>query len=100
MRFGEVSEREPEWDTASLNLMLAYQRILADIGTHGQPMSEATDPRSDPNRPGGWHYEANKAPKKDFAAQSIDHAREAFHKKYPDADRAGDLWHARRVEDE
>jgi hypothetical protein len=94
-----MTEREPEWDRPQLDMMLAYERVMADMGPHGHPMSEATDPQANPSVAGGWHYEANKAPKKDYAAQAIDRAREAFYAQYKDADRSGDVWYATRVDD-
>lgn len=94
-----VTEREPEWDRSQLDMMLAYERVMADMGPHGHPMSEATHPDADPAKWGGWHYEANKTPKTDYAARAIDLAREKYYAVHKDVDRAGDVWYATRVDD-
>lgn len=55
-----VEYREPEWDAEQRALMLAYERYMSDIGPHGQPMSEATDPRANPlDYDGGYVYVAD-----------------------------------------
>jgi hypothetical protein len=95
---GSVSEREPEWSRDELDMMLAYERVMADMGPHGHPMSEATDPQANPAAEGGWVYKANSYPKTDYAARAIDRARDAYYKANPDVDRAGDVWYAKRVD--
>ena len=52
-----VEHREPEFDDEQVAWMLAYARHSSDIGAHGQLISEATDPRADPNDyEGGYRY--------------------------------------------
>ena len=98
---GSTTTREPEFDTEQVALLLAHARAEADIGSHGQPMSEATSPDADRSRPGGWHYTGNKAPLMDFAAQSLAQRQEAYYKNLPDGtSRAGHLWQTYRVDDE
>lgn len=93
-----VTTVEPEWDVEQRSLLLASVRLEADIGPHGQPMSEATSPDADPARPGGWSYRANKLPIIDRAARELDHARADYEKRYPNADTAGHVWRVERVE--
>jgi hypothetical protein len=68
-----------------------------DIGSHGQPMSEATDPMASPDISGGWKYEPV-GPVVDFAQQRLDRAKSAYEKNYPDADTSGHVWRVRRVD--
>lgn len=90
--------REPEFDLEQLALSLAVERLDADLGPHGHPMSEASSSDADPSKPGGYRYMANEAPRIDYAAQALERAQEAFYKKWPDAERAGHLWHVRRID--
>lgn len=75
--------------------MLALQAIEADLGPHGIPMSEATDPRNE------YEFETNPAPLIDFAARSIGQTSRAYYDKY-DAnkqkpmDRSGHIWRTRK----
>jgi len=100
---GVVTYREPEFDRAQVDLLLAHQRHRNDIGPHGQPMSEATDPQANPAVEGGWHYEATANGVMDYAELSIAEARDAYFKKYgerlTDAQKSAIQWRARRVDD-
>ena len=96
---GSVTTREPEFSRDHLDLLLAHERLEADRGSHGQPMSEATDPSGDPAKKGGWRYEANRLPRVDFAAKALADQQDAFYKKWPKASRNGHLWYVKRVDD-
>jgi hypothetical protein len=96
---GSVTEREPEWSRPQLDMMLAYEQVQADLGSHGHSMAEATDARANPSVAGGWHYEANSIPKKDYASMAIERAKDAYYSRYKDVDRSGDIWYAKRVDD-
>jgi hypothetical protein len=75
---GSVTIRESEWDDDQRALMLAHLELEADIGPHGQPMSEATSPLANPSDPKrAWVYEG-RGPVVDYAAQAIDKKREAY----------------------
>lgn len=95
---GSTTTREPEFDRDQLALLLAHQRAEADRGSHGQPMSEATNPLADPAVEGGWRYVANKKPRMDWAAKAREDAKDAFYAQHPDANRNGHLWYVRRVD--
>lgn len=96
---GSTVTREPEFTREQVELLLAFERAEDDRGPHGQPMSEATAQAADLDRPGGWHYRGNKAPRIDHAAKAVGVAQEAYYKRYPDAPRHGHLWYATRVDD-
>jgi hypothetical protein len=95
---GTVTEAEPEFDAEQLALLISYEDILADRGSHGLPLSETTDPQADPAKWGGWRYEANKSPRIDYAGQAIAKAQDAYYKAHPDEPRGGHGWYARRVD--
>lgn len=96
---GSVRHREPEFDDRDRALLLAHHRAAGDMGPHGQPMSEATSPEADPARPGGWRYEANTAPRMDWAAKAVGDRQDAYYKNRPEGEsRNGHRWYAKRVE--
>jgi len=70
----------------------------ADLGPHGQPMSEATSKDADPATLGGHRYEVNQNPIIDRAQRALDLQREAWAKAHPKADTAGHVWRVRKVE--
>lgn len=98
---GSTKHRESEFDARQRDLLLAHLRSRRDIGPHGQPMSEATDPRANPSVEGGWHYEA--APVTEFAQLAINTARDRYLEQYgkhmTDAQKAALHWTVRRVDD-
>ena len=55
---GSITTRESEWDSEQVDLLIAYDLYRKDFGSHGEKLSEATDPRADPNdySPGSWRY--------------------------------------------
>jgi len=96
---GTVTTLEPEFDAEQVALLVAYLDLTGDRGPHGLPLSETTDPAANPSVRGGWHYEANQAPRIDYAAQAIARASEAYYKAHPDESRGGHGWYAHRVDD-
>jgi hypothetical protein len=98
------STPEPEFDREQYEMLAALAEYEADLGPHGQPMSEAISPAGDPNNKDGRYYyaagieSAPGLPVVDFAAQARERAEAAYFKKYPDADRAGLIWLVRKVE--
>lgn len=80
------------------SLLMASVRLEADIGPHGQPMSEATSTEADPSLLGGYSYRAPLRPTIDWAQRALDHARDAYEKQYPNADTAGHVWRVERVD--
>jgi hypothetical protein len=96
---GTVTTLEPEFDAGQVALLVAYRDLVGDRGSHGLPLSETTDPRADPSAWGGWHYEANQSPRKDYAGIAIAQAQDAYYKAHPDEPRGGHGWYARRVDD-
>lgn len=44
-----VTTREPEWNEEQIDLLLAAAAFKADVGPHGQLMSEATSDDANPN---------------------------------------------------
>lgn len=95
---GTVTTLEPEFDAGEVALLLAYQDLVNDRGSHGLPLSETMDPRANPATWDGWRYEANQAPRIDYAGQAIAQAQDAYYKANPDVPRGGHVWYARRVE--
>lgn len=74
-----------------------------DVGPHGQPMSEANDPRANPAVDGGWHYEAPEAGSVDYAQLAINEKRDAYFKiwgdRLTDAQKQALHWSVKRVDD-
>lgn len=85
-------EREPEWSSEQVSLMLGVQAYERSLGPHGQPMDEALSPDSDPsNRNGARIYRAGVpvvtpegktiyAPVVDWAQRTQDEAMENYRK--------------------
>ena len=93
-----VTYREPEFDRGQVALLLAHLELEADIGSHGQPMVEATAPDANPSLEGGYKYVAAENPRTDWAAKALGDRQDAYYKKYPNVSRNGHLWHVRRVD--
>lgn len=94
---GSVTEREPEFSRADVEAMIAYTEKLR-VGSHGQPMSEATSREADPsNRSRTIKYEVDTYI--DFAKQAENQARENHKREYgEDADMASTCFVVRKVE--
>jgi hypothetical protein len=101
---GVTTRREAEFDSSQVNLLIAHMRARADIGPHGQPMSEATDPAANPAADGGWHYETTTNGVMDYAQLSLNETRAAYFKKYGDRmteeQKAAKQWRVRKVLDD
>jgi hypothetical protein len=82
----EVTVTEPEFDAEQVSWLLASESLEADIGPHGQPMSEATDPANQ------WAYRSDDVPVIDYAEKARMVAADKYHAQYPDAKRHGELW--------
>ncbi|WIE54230.1 hypothetical protein [Curtobacterium sp. MCBD17_003] len=99
---GATTYREPEFDEHQVALLLNHQRQARDMGSHGQPMSEALSPEADPSRDGGWHYEASEYPTVDYAELALSQARDSYFekhgKKLSDAQKRSMHWRVHRVE--
>ena len=79
---GSVTEREPEWSRTDVEALIAYLEV-GRVGSHGQPMAEATSPLADPaNRDRRWGYEVDVYT--DFAAKAETQFKEAFKRTYGD----------------
>lgn len=96
-----VEYREPEFDDAQVDLMIAYQRYVADVGRHGHLMSEATDPKADPNEyDGGYRYVADD-PVVDWAEKARLDAEEAWRRAAgDDVNMNGLIFPVRKVTDQ
>jgi hypothetical protein len=89
-----VTVREPEYNDRDRARLFALRgEDLIPRGSHGLPLSEATDP--------AYQYEWRvPLPTQDFAKAKLDAEQEAFKKQYPDADMGSLLWRVTRgVED-
>jgi hypothetical protein len=96
-----IHRREPEFSSEDVALLLAHRALEArPRGPHGELLAESTDPRADPSKPGGWHYEANQKPRIDYAAKAVADAQDAFYEKWPKASRNGHQWYVTRVDDD
>jgi len=100
---GTTTVREAEFTSDQVSLLLAHLRAKRDMGTHGQPMSEATSSDANPSVAGGWHYEANRVPRTDFAQLALERRMAAFYKKYEgkfsEEEKRAHQWYVRRVND-
>lgn len=83
-------------------MLLAHQRQVSDIGPHGQPMSEATDPRGDVKTEGGWHYEPHVVT--DNAQLALERGRADYLREWgerlTDEEKAALQWTVTRVDDD
>lgn len=98
-----ASTLEPEFDRSQYELLAALMDYEADLGPHGQLLSESMAADADPgNKDRKYRFVAGidgapGLPLVDFAAQARDKASEAYYKQYPDADRTGHVWVVRKV---
>ena len=77
-----MTTREPEFDAEQVDYLLAIGEFEASIGSHGQPLDEATDPRADPNDySGGWSYMGH-GPFTDWAKKAELDAADAYKAKF------------------
>ncbi|HCF99470.1 MAG TPA: hypothetical protein DEV93_02890, partial [Chloroflexi bacterium] len=98
-----ASTPDPEFDASQYELLAALMDYEADLGPHGQLISEAMSTDADPgNQKRKYRFVAGPEsapglPLIDFAAQARDKASEAYYKQYPDVDRSGHVWVVRKV---
>lgn len=98
-----ASTPEPEFDRSQYELLAALMDYEADLGNHGQLLSEAMSLDAQPGNPKRkYRYVAGTEaapglPMVDYAAQARDSASEAYYKQYPDEPRAGHVWVVRKV---
>lgn len=100
-----VTRRESEFDDRQVAILLAAVELGKDVGPHGIPITEATDPqnslqlkRKDPSRPRG-HYRAV-GPVTDYAEEALQMAKADHYRDKPDDyDRSADLWSVEWVPD-
>ena len=90
-----MTVREPEWTPDVVALHLASRRLEADMGSHGIPMSEATDPAY----AGKWLI--NDRPRVDLVKLAIGRQQETYYKAYPSAkdDRQAHIWYVKGREE-
>lgn len=86
-----VTRREPEFSHADKVALLALDAYEADLGPHGLPLSETTDPANQ------RAYVAEN-PVMDWAARAISDAQRKYYKQFPDESGDGHLWGVKRVQ--
>lgn len=85
-----IVRSEPEYTSRDRALLLADEALEADMGPHGIPMSEATDPAN------AGAFEGWKLPVVDFAEKARQDQKDKYYKEWPDANRNGHMWGVRR----
>lgn len=86
---GTVSRSEPEWSADDLRLTLAQWAWDQNLGRHGIPMDEATDPGADPNDYGNPLRFVVGKPVTDWAEKARLDAQDKYRKHWPDASMNG-----------
>lgn len=95
---------EPEYDQSQYELLSALMDYEADLGPHGQLISEAVSLDADPgNANRKYRFVAGiegkpGLPLVDYAAQARDQAMNKYYEAYPDADRSGHVWVVRKAD--
>lgn len=75
-----MSVTEPRFTRAEVDVLLASRRKEREPrGSHGFTIAEATDPANQ------YRFRAPAEPVFDFAQLAVDRARDAYAKKWPDA---------------
>lgn len=81
-----VVQQETEWPPDQVDALLGYLAYKADLGPHGQPLSESMSPDGDAqNWNSKWFYEVG-MPAVDHADKAVAEARKKYLKANPDAD--------------
>lgn len=94
-----TSHAEPEFTQHQVDLLLASDLLEADIGSHGQLMSEAMSPDGDPaNANAKYRFVGKKAPLVDRAEKARLDAQDAYKKKYKDANLNGAIFTVEKVD--
>lgn len=87
-----MTYREPEWSRDDVVALAAVVERREMTGSHGHPITDAMSPDGDPSRmerKWDWHVPL---PSVDFAQRAIDRARDAYARKYPEADMGAMRW--------
>lgn len=64
-------------------MLLAHESLMADIGPHGHPMSEATSPLAAPgSKNQKWRYVGTPLPVQDHAAKALGDVQDAYKKEW------------------
>ena len=86
-----VTVREPEWDAVERALVVAAKRRRSDMGSHGVPMSEATDR----DHAGKWLV--NEFPRVDYVRLAMNEQRDRYYAQYPDAkkEQSAHIWYVK-----
>ncbi|HEU5223432.1 MAG TPA: hypothetical protein VFU07_07100 [Candidatus Lumbricidophila sp.] len=99
LRLGIPHSQLSAWPVQDVDLALAAVALEADTGNYGELLSEATDPRADPNdyTPGGWRYVAH-GPFTNWAEKAAKTAEAQWRKQAGDnPDMAGMFWTVEKV---
>lgn len=91
---GATTFRESEWDEADRLAVFAHLERRRMMGSHGQPMDEATDPTVGTHA-AEWKYVAE--PYTDFAQKALDETSAAYRKAHGDDVPAGTRWSVKKV---
>lgn len=81
-----VVQQESEWATDQVDALLGYVAYQADLGSHGQPMSESMSPLADAANWGGEYYYEVDEPLIDHAGKALAVKRKLYEKQNPEAD--------------
>ena len=86
-----VTVREPEWDSVERALVVAAKRKRAEMGSHGVPMHEATDPAN----AGTWVI--NEFPRVDYVKLAMNERRDRYYAQYPDSkkEQSAHIWYVK-----
>lgn len=94
-----TSRAEPEFTPHQVDLLLASDLLEADIGPHGQLMSEALSSDGDPaNRNAKYRFVGKAAPLIDRAEKARLDAQDSYKKKYKDANMNGAIFSVEKVD--
>ena len=78
---------EPRFTRAEVDVLLASRRKEREPrGSHGFTIAEATDPKNQ------YRFRAPDQPVFDFAQIALDRSRDAYRKKWPDANMSAALF--------
>jgi hypothetical protein len=86
-----VTVREGEFDADEVAVLLASRRVEQDMGSHGVPMSEATDPEN------AGKFVINDRPRVDYVRLAIQAKQDAYYGQYPSAkdEQRAHIWYVK-----
>lgn len=93
-----MQHTEPEWDDDQVEMLTAYEQFKASIGPHGQPLSIAQDPASDPTNYDGKYYFVGEDPVVDWAEKARLDRRSSWEKDHPNGNMHGLIFGVRLVD--